>query len=290
MPNVKYSKKCSYTHCLEIGEETFHVSHAVDEYTDPLLRKLSDGTTLVGYLCHDESCENPFDDCDGMGKIIDRRHCRSDEEREVQKLLGMKEYEDDDDFQPDPYCVLLDVYSHGGEVWSVHGGGMQCRWDTSRGAGLWVPDKYVKEHIDFEAMMACMTEGVTIKYEEGNTVCYRLPDGTTKGGFKSFKGAQAAAAAALGINTETEEFKAAVASKRHKFAVETVKPILETYNAWLSGDCYGVCVDTFDKGGELINEDACWGYIGRKFAEDSLKDTFNDAVAWREKKQGGENA
>lgn len=38
-----------------------------------------------------------------------------------------------------PYAVLLDVYDHSGVAWSVHGGGMNCQWDTSGGAGLWIP-------------------------------------------------------------------------------------------------------------------------------------------------------
>ena len=48
----------------------------------------------------------------------------------------------------DPYAVSLDVYEHGGQFWSLSGGGMQCQWDTSRGAGVWVPDEYLREELD----------------------------------------------------------------------------------------------------------------------------------------------
>jgi hypothetical protein len=30
----------------------------------------------------------------------------------------------------------LDCYRHSGEAWSLHGGGMQCQWDTAPNAGL----------------------------------------------------------------------------------------------------------------------------------------------------------
>jgi len=43
-----------------------------------------------------------------------------------------------------PDLVLLDCYQHSGIAWSVSGEGMQCRWDTSSGAGVWVPDDVLK--------------------------------------------------------------------------------------------------------------------------------------------------
>lgn len=46
-----------------------------------------------------------------------------------------------------PYTISLDVYDHGGQVFSISGEGMSCRWDTSRGGAVWVPDEYCLEHI-----------------------------------------------------------------------------------------------------------------------------------------------
>lgn len=40
----------------------------------------------------------------------------------------------------DPHAVMLDMYDHSGVSLSVSGEGMQCQWDTSRGAAIWVPD------------------------------------------------------------------------------------------------------------------------------------------------------
>lgn len=38
-----------------------------------------------------------------------------------------------------PYAVILDVYDHGGQQWSLMGQGTQCQFDTARGAGVWLP-------------------------------------------------------------------------------------------------------------------------------------------------------
>ncbi|MBK1683444.1 hypothetical protein [Rhodoferax fermentans] len=51
-------------------------------------------------------------------------------------------------FPGDKDAQLLDVYSHSGEHWSLSGGGMRCRWDTASGAGVWVPDEYLRQQLD----------------------------------------------------------------------------------------------------------------------------------------------
>lgn len=42
---------------------------------------------------------------------------------------------------PDSY-VLLDLYEHSGQVWSAHGCGTQCRWDTTHAAAVLLLDEY----------------------------------------------------------------------------------------------------------------------------------------------------
>lgn len=41
----------------------------------------------------------------------------------------------------DPLAIPLDIYEHSGLAYSVTGTGMNCRWDTSRAAAVWVPDE-----------------------------------------------------------------------------------------------------------------------------------------------------
>jgi hypothetical protein len=46
-----------------------------------------------------------------------------------------------------PDAVMLDLYEHSGQWWSISGHGMQCRWDTTNGAGVWVPDDCLMEEM-----------------------------------------------------------------------------------------------------------------------------------------------
>jgi len=121
-----------------------------------------------------------------------------------------------------PDAVFLDVYDHSGQCWSISGGGMQCRWDTSHVAGAWVPDKYLLDQLDSDV----------VKGKDRRAQC----------------------------ELYAQQF-------------------LDTYNDIISGNIYGCVVQVHDLDGELISEDACGGFIGSEYAEESLKtEFFNPAV------------
>lgn len=67
-------------------------------------------------------------------------------------------------------------------------------------------------------------------------------------------------------------------AKRRLRAVELAEQCCRVYTAWANGDCWGVCVDTFDKDGKKTNDDACWGFIGSEHAEQSLKEAMSYAA------------
>lgn len=98
---------------------------------------------IVGYLVIDTAPTSTEDMIgDGMGLIYSFHRSRPKEEHErALRALGRNE---DEKIEPDPDAVLLDCYEHGQQYWSVHGEGMQCQFDTARGAGVWVPDKYLR--------------------------------------------------------------------------------------------------------------------------------------------------
>lgn len=52
----------------------------------------------------------------------------------------------------DPKVVVLDVYSHSGETWSLPGEGSQCRWDTAHGAGCLLPSDSMRKQLDEQAL------------------------------------------------------------------------------------------------------------------------------------------
>ena len=131
----------------------------------------------------------------------------------------------------DKDAVLLDLYDHSGCIWSVAGTGMNCRWDTSRGEAVWVPDKYIREELE---------------------------------GFADPK-------------------------ERRTRAVEYAEQAVEQYNAWSSGDCYGVIVQVHELDGTFVEEDACWAYIGGDYAEESLAEQVKWMAARYEDKAPPKN-
>lgn len=56
--------------------------------------------------------------------------------------------------------------------------------------------------------------------------------------------------------------------------------VLSEYESWCNGDVYGCCVETFElvedtqKEWNSISDDACWGFIGSDYAQQSLLDEF----------------
>ena len=61
-----------------------------------------------------------------------------------------------------------------------------------------------------------------------------------------------------------------------KKAQEFARQCLQVYNAWLSGDCYGVVTDVFEVdvqgNAKCIDSDSVWGYMGTEDARSSLKE------------------
>jgi len=58
-----------------------------------------------------------------------------------------------------PCVVVLDVYSHGGQVFSIAGEGMQCRWDTANGGAVWVPNEERSKDYQAEAQATSKESG-----------------------------------------------------------------------------------------------------------------------------------
>jgi len=178
-----------------------------------------------------------------------------------------------------PRAVLLDIYEHGGIVYSVAGHGMQCRWDTTRGGAVWVPDADLEENIRYNVLR---TLGVgEIKWfgvlsVEGSTLNarYSLDGGTTwVGEGQSWKWRQAmdAMVAASGRTIETAQLNALMVAEAEKYCAA----ILESYNDWRNGEVYGVVVYVIDRAtGRRVEDedDECWGFIGSDYAEKELED------------------
>lgn len=327
------------------------------------------GTSMyVGFLADDTDCQNPLDDCDGMGKIYSA-HRHSTTHAEMQEALALnsdwdknldlvdahpdrlrrvwigaakqspefqlwaektagrgasldvayyerrakKLWRDTDgeyiynedciyDFEftgevladlwkelrserliGDPDYVLLDCYSHGGEAWSISGQGMQCRWDTAGGAGVWVPDDSAREEIDRRAPVyafGCVKNNGSWTRGSGRKRYYAEVDEQ----FGSFMSPQfnewheafewlSTKSAGIKQPTRKADLKAHALRGRLRAASEIANTTLETYNDWLRGSNYGVIIAEYQNVGStenpiwnLLDSDDCWGYIGDSYA------------------------
>lgn len=74
--------------------------------------------------------------------------------------------------------------------------------------------------------------------------------------------------------------KMTVAEAKEKF-VKDSNSVLDSYSEYCNGEVYGYSIATYDKKGNLLNEDECWGFIGNKYANQEknsiMQAEFNNA-------------
>ena len=178
-------------------------------------------------------------------------------------------------------AAVLDVYDHSGLHWSVAGGGMQCRWDTTHAAGVWLPDSEARVEILRRARVydhAHISERVVrgkkyaLRNRHGNTLA--MSNDWSELWVRAQEIADLCEASGI----------PGTGRGRAIAAQELAEGALEQYNAWLSGDCYGVCVEVYklededDEDGELVEDEACWGFVGSDFAKQDLEEGFKAMV------------
>lgn len=272
-----------------------------DADTKPEVRELENGYVVVGYLVHDDDCQSPFDSCDCMGNIYTARRSAGREELEAYREARGLDHEWQKTLKPDPLAVVLDVYSHSGDVYAVSGSARarsfpDQQWDVGHGVAVWVPDKSCREQIQINALKNLLPEGVKTSYvskepygKEGkgylNKIELFIPETFAgeatparnefrKVGYASHKSAYLAAMRRLGIKRPAN-----FANLEYAAAVEMCEGILEEYNKWLSGDCWGICVETFAPGEtESEADDACWGSIGDEYAKQEMLSVLKHTV------------
>ena len=100
---------------------------------------------------YDDMPENPFDYQDATGKFVHWKEHGQDEYRLYCELLNFDPdtHEPLSDGKPDPDAIEIDKFEHGAACcyYSLRGEGTQCRWDTSRGWAIWMPDKCLLDEL-----------------------------------------------------------------------------------------------------------------------------------------------
>lgn len=144
---------CELAGCDRYGDKDLdavwekHEDAAIDRYI-ALVRK--DYTFVeVRDALPDEDDVRSWGDAEGALRTDARGACWGSVIFEKTMESVLDDMWEEPEFWPgNPDAVMLDVYDHSGQAWSISGGGMQCRWDTSHNAGAWVPDKYLLDQIE----------------------------------------------------------------------------------------------------------------------------------------------
>ena len=192
--------------------------------------------------------------------------------------------------------VLLDCYDHGGQVWSLAGHGMQCRWDTSGGAGVWTPDNEAQIEINRRSTLYAFGELLdngNWTRQSGKKRYYVVLD-KAFGEEKSPQFEQWGNAFAwleqrvktLKLPKQKSAKEDLITKGKQRAAQELAQSALDTYNDWLSGNVFGVVVATYintntqeNPEWEYENSDEYWGYIGSEWAIDALAEEMAVSLA-----------
>jgi hypothetical protein len=178
---------------------------------------------------------------------------------------------------PEKGVVMLDCYEHGGISLSVSGSGMQCQWDTSRGAAVWAPDSCAMDEIDRRAAVYAFG-----RVENNHAGKWIAVDTTAMGGydvgeFDDWGTAFAALSQHCAAYTTDDPEQLALGVQRA--AEEVCEAALDQYNAWANGDCWVVWSQRFElRDGQWVEvgeSDCCGGYIGDEWAEQEMQDRLH---------------
>lgn len=171
----------------------------------------------------------------------------------------------------DRYAVLIDIYDHGQRAYSVSGGGMQCRWDTSRGAAVWVANALAREIIDSQA--AVLKFGQVVNYDilrgpgpKFGAVAkpYGQPP-IPLGRFENYW--EALTALSVWARDNAAEATPEMAEAGFQEALFTfAEAKIDEYDKWQRGECYGVATVEVTPEGEEVEADSTYGIIGMEWA------------------------
>lgn len=184
--------------------------------------------------------------------------------------------------------VVLDCYQHSGVAWSISGEGMQCRFDTASGAGVWVPDDCTREEIQRRGekvyAFGSVVELRGLMGGKRKPFLYKLDDqfggvesmrfDTWSEAFEAFQGY--IKHHKLRLPKKKSEREACIERGRTRARVEIARSGVELYNDYLNGNVFGIVIATFEVGedGEPVHieDDSVWGFFGDDDAYQSLKE------------------
>ena len=171
----------------------------------------------------------------------------------------------------DPDAVLLDKHDHSGVAYSLAGEGMQCLWDTSRGAAVWVPDEAARSEIDRRAAVYAYGEVMKLtgpapwhaRYDETGEVSPGFVEWFTAFSWLNCR----------------KKGRGNPVLGRQRACNDLARHAVELYNNWLNGHSYmtvhstlaNLADDDAEPDWREIDYDCCGGYYGDDDAISALE-------------------
>lgn len=264
---MKVISRTTHSVSIEVdGEDKeLELSHAPSHGS--LIEKHNEHVIVVGYLVQDEDCANPLEDCDGMGHIhsLSNRHTNHIDADEAREKL-----------ESNPFVVPLSYFEHGQCQWGVAGTMSSMpdfQWDGVSFAGIWEPDECALDEAQRRAKVYSIGEvnDLNILRGSGPKFVATVDKTREQQRFNEWHEAFAWLASKTKRKTWTK-------SGACRAAAELAEQACEQYTSWCNGDCWGVCVDTFDMDGDKIADDACWGHVGSDYAEQTMKEQVDSEL------------
>ena len=280
MSTVKV-KVTHHTSCIvQEGDREFEVNHQPSDTTTPVIQHLKDGKTVIGYMADDSDPMDPRDN-DNLGTMVcwHSRYNLGDEQRRDSASDFWKELLGDDYEQVDE--------------------------ETDRELNTWVdehPESSIssKEHKDkqrevarkfkqqVQALLAAKFIMLPLNLLDHSGIAMSTGSFShvDPGGWDSGQVGWIYVTiedvlknwSVTSLDDLVDYHDGEPAKPARERATDLLKAEVEEYDKYLRGECYGVCVEVFDKDGESIDEDACWGFLGHGHAQEEMNSNVKSTV------------
>lgn len=249
----------------------YDLQYSKDDYEDEIVVPLSHKHILVGYLSRDEDCHNPIEYCDGMGKVLNLGRGWGDQRSSALDILGLTS---NGDINPDEAAVeeelrfevrRFDLIISPEEV--------ERRISNFEDREAWIEKKSIELwHRDIDPTVVILNYRQYSSCDNGH---YSVNCLATEWDLSAGKLPDAIWYPDLALMEELKPYpKEEWPAKCLIYARQAV----EEMQKWLDGECYGVCVEIFNKDFEIVQDDACWGYVGTEYAKETLENEVANAV------------
>jgi hypothetical protein len=252
MAKIKIKVRKHTHYIIDIDGKEYEVNHEPLDYLDTVVRALPNGITVIGYLAGDTEPSDPRE-CDQLGKMIcwhrrytlGDKHSYADPEAFWNDLLGedAERLNEEEEAEYSKWWEDHPTENHSGKA--IHEFLCEQRkrhrdkiQELIKAKDIVILPLYLYDH-----------SGITM-----STGRFSDPWDSGQVGY---------------IYTNAELAKE-VGAPRDSWEAQLEAEVKE-YDLFITNEAYGVCVEVFDKDGNSIEDEACWGFLGGDYAEQELK-------------------